>query len=269
MNILDEVKYAKQTIEDQMFKDNIFDRMIQVARYLKHTTEMSDDDIFGTLDIMLIKSFDIFRGRDDTWDKRIRSAIEIGSKRPPHVIDCIPIYDYEIHVIEEINNKVLERLMFAVLVYSKYHAMVSPTNNPYVTVDLKELFVAANISANADEKLDLINQLYKKHMIELVRYSSTQFKPSIETMENDEIIYRVDDLRDLGMQYRLIQGENIVKCKGCGRFIKGNKNNSKKYCSACSNGANEPPKLAFCEECGWPILYKGKKPPRLCSQCRS
>lgn len=48
----------------------------------------------------------------------------------------------------------------------------------------------------------------------------------------------VSDFRKLGYEWRLYQGENYIRCAGCGILVK-NTNGRRRFCKECGEQANK------------------------------
>lgn len=108
-----------------------------------------------------------------SWDENIEKIAANAGKYTLFEIDGVWITKAELETIQNIHNKVLERLAFTMLCIAKLNNMKNPQNQSWVNTDVKELFSLARISCsvvNRYERLGMLNQL-EKQMYHTINYS--------------------------------------------------------------------------------------------------
>lgn len=250
MIIISELDFAENIVEREYFGKNTMEEMIVVARCLRHQYKFNDDQIARWIKSALVKSRLHYRRKREAWDQKVEKAIAISKKRDPYPLRRIPIYQSEIEAISQLRNKALERLLFGILVYSKNRFLKN--GNPYIGLDLKELFSSTRIPCLVEEREKLVGELAKKGVLEYGFEKNITFKPAFARYEesDERIAAYVSDARELGYQYLKIQyfNDKYSPCIRCGKMIKQNQNRTRSYCSDCQNKTAGVGKVTILEE---------------------
>lgn len=152
--------------------------------------------------------------------------------------------------IQNIHNKVLERLAFTMLCLAKLNNIRNPKNNGWVNTDSKEIFKLARISCKVVEKEIKIGKLRKMGLLEFPkRFGNLNCRVTFINDDDDEELF-ISDFRELGYEYLLYKGGNFIRCAECGILTRGNKSGNKKYCKDCSTYTPKGTKIIACADCG-------------------
>ena len=77
----------------------------------------------------------------------------------------------------------------------------------------------------------------------------TTYYPSFINDDSEEELF-ISDFRELGYEYLLYKGENLIRCADCGILTRGNKTGTKKYCKDCATYTPQGSKTVVCVDCG-------------------
>lgn len=224
--LLDEKEYAERLIASGNIDINnpSYDVNI-IVRYLYHIKRYSSNEIVNYVDEFMYKYYIDYN--DFAWYPSILKYISRAQHRPLVQIDSIPITAKEMSIISCIGDKKIERLLFVFLVIAKYKN-IAYNMDGWVSEAQNDIFKEARVSCS-DEQRDYI--IYDLHNVGLITPSISNRKLNwkVEFIDHDNPpIYLIDDLRELGLRYLALTGDNrIHKCIDCNKlFIKKNKMNS-------------------------------------------
>jgi hypothetical protein len=93
--------------------------------------------------------------------------------------------------------------------------------------------------------------------------------PYVCIVDNDsEILDYVKDYDHLDLEYEKLMGENICRCKYCGKLFRQNKNKTALFCYKHRGYQKKPiPSIRICEECGDPFDVNSYTKRNLCLKC--
>lgn len=250
MIILNEKEYAEECLRTHSIGDNPFLTLTILAKYFYHCLNYKKKRICVELTSFLEKYYPRYTVNKLSWGESIDKIAQNARKYKLYEIDCVQITSNEIQIIQSIKNKVLERLAFTLLCLAKLGNLKNPKNNGWVNVGDKEIFSLARITGTIFSRDEKMNSLYQKGLIEFPR-KVDNLSCRVKFINDDsEPVLSIDDFRELGYEYQLFCGENFVRCKECGRLIRGNKNNTKKYCKDCAGYIPQETKTVVCVDCG-------------------
>ena len=213
------------------------------ARYLYHEKGLRKIRIIKELNSFMNKNYPHYNPVDwlDSLEKYARKA----KKYPLCECNGIWITENELKTIEEIHNKVLERLAFTLLCLAKFRNFRNSKNNNWVNYSNGEIYSIACINSSAFEKNI---KFYKLKEFGLIEYAKTIDNLNIQVLYIDDDSEKklfVSDFRKLGYEWRLYKGEKYIRCADCGILVKRT-SNRKKYCKDCGkNIKNEQNKFYY------------------------
>lgn len=167
------------------------------------------------------------------WETSILAAIRYARHNDLMESDGIVIYKEELQQIAKLDGSLLRRLTFTILCAAKYRAIQSPESEGWVTVPRAELFSMANISMKFERQAAMLNTLISKGLIEYSKRFDSQNFRCLYLRTDGEPAATIVDMRNLGNQYRMLNGESFMACQSCGRIVQ-KKSNRQKYCSKCA-----------------------------------
>ena len=221
-----------------------------LARYYREIGK-NNDEIKQLLDEFLSdclkKDYDA-----NKWIDSIEYQVLKSKKYDLKKVDKVEITEKEMNVINQLKNKSNRKVLFTMLVVSKYYNAVSENNNGWVNLEYKQIFRLANVALKTQNQALLINELYKNGLITVSRKVG---KPNIKVnfIEGGENISQnvlvINRLWNLGKEYLLYCGEDFIKCEKCGDIIKNYRNHNK-YCKKCSKYQSMGIKILTCCDCG-------------------
>lgn len=254
--ILDEKSFAQECLQTKTTDIDTYSTMMILAKYF-HYCGYSQKDIYSSLIDFLVDSKSIDYAKNKRYWEETCERISI--KAPKYrLLDIkgVWITKKELDKIEELNNKVLERLTFTFLCLAKYNS-VKYKDSYWVNIDYKYIFSMARVTCKADERESKLCTLIEKGYIEPSKQIDN-LNMNVIFVDKDTKEFSEDngdllvfDFRELGYEYRKYCGENFIRCAECGILTKGNKNNTKRYCSNCVKETPKPNnKEIVCSDCG-------------------
>ena len=230
MLVLNERQIVESALKTHSLGDRPFEILRLVARYY-HSQGYKKADSVRLMEEFLLKcdpGINIVR-----WHRAIDAWVKDAEKYPLVEIDGIPITRKELDAIGELKNMTLKKLMFSLLVLSKYGNAVNPKNGGWVNRKCGEIFSRANVSVNRKRQSLLINDLWQmgyigySHVIDNVNI----YTKIIDNSGEPELV--IDDLRNIGNQYLKYIGEPYIACKECGLVFR-KESNAARYCKECA-----------------------------------
>ena len=288
--------------EEDVFMDssNMFTFLRMMAKHCYFDLGYRKKRTLDYLDEFMHKNYPIYYTRCSGYDKtdhisyygRIFNFVYNLAKKSNGICDKdgFWITKSELDYIGKLNNKVLERLAFVFLCYAKLYKLRNPNANGWVYNNkLKDIFAQARITCSVVERgiyvgtLEEKGYLYPYKMPEYAEKSIYLHKKYQERMldvrvafmddDSDGVIY-INDFREIGYYYRKYKGENIIKCKKCGKLTRGNKNGTKLYCRACAGMEKKykvSDKFCRCIDCGIVFAISNESYARKrkrCNECK-
>ncbi|EKS4345235.1 hypothetical protein QB607_003239 [Clostridium botulinum] len=155
-------------------------------------------------------------------------------------INKIRISQNELQSIRQLDNLVLEKIAFVMLVYAKISRIqMQQSNSDYwVNKSCSIICREAKVGLRGNEQKRIMNELYKK---EYITTSNINTKTNIklnfgnkENIENENDLI-ITDFDGVIYQYLIWRGEKWKRCEGegCEKWIRI-KNNKIKYCLSCA-----------------------------------
>lgn len=268
MIILNEKQYAQKCIADNDIGEKPYRTLSILAKYYYFSCGYKKKQISDLLTEFLQRNYIEYIGKQDFWDEQIEKIVSKVNKKTLYEISGVKITKSEMQKIQSLNNRLLEKLLFAMLCVAKYYNLKNAKNNGWVNLPDKDMLKLANINCSTTRINGYINSLYQKHLLDLPwRCDVLNYRVTFID-DNEEEIF-VSDFRNLGYEYLLYCGENYIRCAECGILTQGTKNKKRKYCFQCK--ANHPitHKFIICSECGKEFRVKAKNNRSVrCPECQ-
>lgn len=223
---LNEVKTAENIINGNTLfsKDKVSKDVMLLARYYKQRTNHTRSEI-ETMLLNYIASHKI--EVTEYWRSLISHCLKNADKFQLSEIDSIPVTEMEISKIEELGDDNLERLAFTMLVLAKFayeKARNSDKPNPdyWFFAQYKEILDKSNIKVGKDRHdrraygLNCIGELKRRGYIQTTKSCDSTGIKYLHVCE-DEILYEVKDLRDLGDDYKRVP--KTFRCVDCNKVV--------------------------------------------------
>ena len=205
------------------------------ARYLYHEEGLRKAGIIKKLDEFMKTCYP--RYNPVNWSSNIEKHAMKADKYPLCKCDGIWITESELKTIEELHNKVLERLAFTLLCLAKFGNFRNPQNDNWVNYSNGEIYSMACINTTAFDKDLKYNQLRDLGLIEYAKkISNLNVRILFLNNESENRLF-ISDFRKLGYEWRLYKGEKYIRCEGC-KILTKNTNGKRKYCKDCAENIN-------------------------------
>ncbi len=231
---LDENKWAAHMLATCSLGSNSFETLRRVARYFLDAG-LSVKDARSRIDIFLLQcDHNISLGKyADLADK----ALALAEKTPAIAISNISISSSELEKISALSGRQLQRLAFTLLCLSKYHMLINPNCDNWISLKDSEIFASANIKTSIKRQCLLYQQLEQAGLVRFSRKVNSLSMQILFSDDSDAFIL-VSDFRNLGNQYLMYLGEHFFPCHGCGlvvKYKKGSSSHMQKYCQKCAS----------------------------------
>lgn len=167
------------------------------------------------------------------WQDTIEYRVNMADRYPLVDITGIHITRKEMDLVEKLDGKQLQRLMFTLLCVAKYNNAVNPKNSNWVNTQMKDIFTLSNLRPCAKRRLLMINDLLRLgyiSMSSIVDNVSVHIQIVDNSEDDSDII--ITDFRNLGNQYLMYCGEDYIVCRSCGLVVKRT-GRRQIYCNTC------------------------------------
>ena len=178
------------------------------------------------------------------WDKTVQSMVnrfytnknKYQSTLEKNDIKEIFITENELSTIKNLNDLILEKIAFILLVYAKiYNIQLKGENDYWVNQNCNTICKEARVGAKGNEQKLKLNQLYKKEYISMSNLNNrTSIKVNYVDKEQikTENCLVITNFEGVIYQYLIWRGEKWKQCEVCGKWIKIS-GNRMKYCNTC------------------------------------
>jgi len=270
MIILNELEYADSCIKNNDMGENPYTTLSILSKYYYHHLGYKKKQIILELTEFIAKNYPKYQLNKSNWDESIEKLASNAKKFQLYEIDGVWITKAEMQSIQDIHNKVLERLTFTMLCLAKLAIRKNGNANGWINEDAKTIFSLARVSGSVLDRNIRIGQLADIGILELPKKNdSLSVRLTIVDDKSDNELF-VHDFRELGYEYLKYCGQNIIRCSECGILVRGNKAGTKRYCSECSCYTPKKIKTITCVDCGKEIHVSSmdRKTCR-CNTCQS
>lgn len=270
MIILNEKQYAQKCIADNDIGEKPYRTLSIMAKYYYFSCGYKKKQIRDLLIEFLAMNYIEYTSSKRFWEESIDKIVSKVDKQTLYEISGVKITKSEIQKIQSLNNRLLEKLAFAMLCVAKYYNLKNPNNNGWVNLPDREMFALANVNCSHSKIHFYINDLFVSGLLDLpLRGDILNYRITFMDNHGDEEVF-VSDFRNLGYEYLLYCGENYIRCVDCGALTKASQNKKRKYCRKCEAYQAVNYKIISCSECGSQIRIKAKdNQTKMCPQCYS
>lgn len=269
MIILDEKKYAEKCLKNGLMDLKPYYVLCLLAKYYYRHLGYRKKKITSLLLDYLSKYYPRYEFNEFSWKESIDKIARNVGKHKLYEISGVKITKSEMETIQNIHNKVLERLAFTMLCLAKFYNLKNPKNNGWVNTDSKEIYKYARISCKAIEREIKIGKLRNMGLIELPKKNGNlNCRVTFINDDDDEELF-ISDFRELGYEYLLYKGGNFIRCAECGILTRGNKSGNKKYCKDCATYTPKGTKMITCVDCGKEFVINARASNKCrCDSCQ-
>lgn len=258
--IMNEVKEAKKIIKTNKY-EKFSSAVALLVRYYVQIEGLSRAEVKNEMKKFLILNHEEY----DYWEQSLNKMIKNADKFPLCQIDEIPITQKEIDVIYKAGSEKKEKILFTFLVLGKFKWM--KTGKAWVNDTGFLTFKNANAETKIEER-DYIIKDFKE--AGFISYAKSPMNLSIHINfidENENPVFVVKDLRELGFRWLKYKGQKYVECQECGILFKPSAMNAC-YCKNCRGYIPLETKIIECIDCGISFETPSSTKSRRCPLCR-
>ena len=267
---MNEYTYAENLLNKQDLKacdlgDKPSSTLNLLARYYREIGK-NDDEIKELLSDFLNRCLKD-KYKESKWIDSIFYQVVKSKKYNLKKVDNVVVTKSEMEIIQSVKGKSRQKVLFTLLVLSKYYNAVSDKNKNWTNLEYKKIFKLANVQLSIQNQALLINDLYN---CGFVNVSKNVGKPNIQVNfvdnESDGVL-TITRLKDLGKEYLMFCGEDYIRCQKCGTLVKNYKNTNK-YCKTCGQYQPIETKTVICVDCGEEFSIDAKDNQTIrCNDC--
>ena len=269
MIVLNELEYAEDCLRHKRIDKKPYFTLSILAKYYFYHLGYNKEQIIENLTSFLSTTYPKYQKEYAYWNDTIEKIASNVEKYTLYEIEGVWITENELHTIEGIENKVLERLAFTMLCLAKLSIQRNPKSNGWINDDAKSIFSLARISGSVTDRYVRISELYDLGLIELPKKNDLlSYRITFIDDESKNVLF-IHDFRELGYEYQKYRGRKLFRCGECGRLFYPSHGNQK-YCRQCNADAHKysNTKTIYCIDCGTPFVVsiKNNKTCR-CKNC--
>lgn len=234
MIILNENEWAAARLGELELGEHPSDTMRMVARYYIDNG-LGREDVRRKMDEFLLRC--VPTAVLPQWAQTLDKAYQRAAKYPAVDIDFVQITRSELDTIASLNGIQIKRLAFTLLCLSKYWTMRNADCDYWVCTEDREIMRIANIKTSVKRQCLMYHELKELGLIRLPRKVDGKNVRVCFANEDDEVLLRVTDFRNIGFQYLKYIGEPFFCCENCGIVTKIDNpkcGRRQKYCGDCA-----------------------------------
>lgn len=270
--IMNEYTFAENLLNKQDLKacdlgDKPSSTLNLLARYYREIGK-NDDEIKELLSDFLNRCLKD-KYKESKWIDSIFYQVVKSKKYNLKKVDNVVVTKSEMEIIQSVKGKSRQKVLFTLLILSKYYNAVSDKNKNWTNLEYKKIFKLANVQLSIQNQALLINDLYN---CGFVNVSKNVGKPNIQVnfVDNEsDAVLTITRLKDLGKEYLMFCGEDYIRCQKCGTLVKNYKNTNK-YCKTCGQYQPIEIKTVICVDCGKEFSVDARNMKKIrCDRCQS
>ena len=258
MLILNEEKYARDIYEcKKPDVKSIMTKIRYVTRYLSHTQQKSDADVYKETVEWLNQHHINFD--ESCYSNVISDAIKCVKKYPFYNIDSIKITKLELDIISSLEDLRAEKVLFVLLCMAKQQMVSMGFTNGLVKYSITDLCKMARISVPAEDREYILHTIVQHGLIGYPKKNDTKCLIVKFIDDGDaELDLSELDCQELAYAYMCWKnnGDGYGRCEYCKRLIKKSKTKPQRFCESCSQIVGNVPddkKVIECIDCGTPV----------------
>lgn len=227
--------WAENAIESRSLGVHPFETVRRIARYYMDKGA-TDSEVKSAVEDFIIQckpDASVVKMRD-----MIDAAISFASKHDAVDIGCVCVTQSELDTINAIKcGNQAKRLAFTLLCLAKYWNASSNSNSNWVNSEDTFIMRTANIKTSIKRQCLLYRNLRDEGLISFSRKIDCTNVCVNFVNDNDTVVLKVGDFRNLGNRYLMISGESYFECAECGVITKRSSattGRKQKYCEECA-----------------------------------
>jgi hypothetical protein len=231
--IINELDIFNRAIKNNELSDKPLETLRILAKgYFKDG--MDKEQILDKLHNFMSRNYAGYK--QTKWQKILEDLIKGVSKYESFElldIKSILITKDEWDIILALDNKLLERLAFIMLIYQKINIIKNPNSNGWINNCISDIFREAKVGYTGDEQKKLLYKLYEKKYILMKNVcDGNSIKINYINIESKEFIHIYNFENVISYYYEYKNNEVWKECNICRkRFKPKSKNSPQKYCN--------------------------------------
>ncbi len=201
---------------------------------------LEEKEIKNKIILFLEENYECYK--PTKWDNVVLRIIkkykDVAKKRMLDIYNIteVEITNNEWNKIIGLDDKILERVAFIMLVYQKITEKISPKSNAWINQSIDAIFKEAAVYKRGMDQRKVLYELYKLEYIEQPKAcDKTSFKINFVD-RNSDIKFKINSFENvISYYYEYRNNEKYKKCEVCDiRFRIEKTKGRKKYCSLCA-----------------------------------
>lgn len=193
--------------------------------------------------------------------KEVNYAVDVTRRYKLKIPYPLPITEKEWNTIQTVENENYRKVLFVMLIDSKYYRYFNASLTRKVEVDENTVFYCQTDDAERfkiakvkfKSKEEKIGCYYTLGQLGLIGFKFGKVDYDYVTfvdISDENVIDYITDYDHLDLHYRKLCGENITKCQICNRLVVQNKNGTKLYCNEHKGYNKKDLRIGICVDCG-------------------
>lgn len=236
-SVIDEKSTAEHILESGTIYKGVYKTIGLLIKYLYMEKGLKKREIENIINDFLLDHYDCYHVVE-TPDHIERAVNKYWRDKKDYIkVESIKITKFELDYIRALDNVILEKILFAILVDAKRNNQITEGRSlRWTNRKLEDILKDAKIHGTYRRKFIQTHQIEKIGGIRYTRMVDGK-EMEVEFMElggEGEIVTELVDMRNYVLEYLKWRGENIGKCDVCGVRIEV-KGKNQKYCKKCWN----------------------------------
>lgn len=263
-----EEHYLKNREVDKKPRDTLY----LLAKYYYNVFSYKPSEVEKALNKYLLDNYSYrYNASKMNWEKTVENITKDAKNKKLFEIDSVQVTKAEMDKIMAINNRTLEKVLFAHLCLAKLYNQRDEKNNSWVNNDIKEIFDLAEVKKRKSERPHLLNELMRMGLLEFPKKTGNLASRVTFVDNSSDCVLSISDFRELGYEYLNYVGDGrFARCSDCGRLFQlKTKGRPKKYCDSCSKRSDRGnTKIVYCVDCGIPMNVPKSSRTIRCDGCK-
>lgn len=232
--IINELEIYNRAIQNNELSDKPLETLRILAKgFFKDG--MDKDQILDKLHKFMINNYVGYK--QTKWQRILEELIKTVSKYESFEllnIESISITKGEWDNILAINDALLERLAFIMLIYQKVNIIKNPKSNGWINNCISDIFRESKVGYTGDEQKKLLYRLYdSKYILMKNVCDANSIKINYIDIESEEYIH-INNFKNVISYYYEYKNEETWKECGCCKKRFKRITNNQVYCNKCS-----------------------------------
>lgn len=235
-SVIDEKSTAEYILESGVIYKNAYKTIGLLAKYLYLEKGLKKREVENKINDFLLDHYNDYHVVETPDQIEFLVNKYWRDKKDYIKVESIKITKSELEYIRTLDNIILEKILFAILVDAKRNNQITGGKSlRWTNRRLEDILKDAKIHGTYRRKFIQTHQIEKIGGIRYTRMvNGKEIDVKFMELEGDgETIIELTDMRNYVFEYLKWRGENIGVCEVCGVRIKMNVHN-RKYCDSCA-----------------------------------